>query len=199
MGTGRWLAACAAAMLVAAQALPAQQTPEEVVQAYYGHYRAGELDRVVALTHPRAMESFKSGFARLMAFAADHDEDLPFGMMGDMESLPADAAYLMFMRGAGEEEGFTEILGGLQVQPLGHVMQGDSLAHVVADASPEFTGVTTRQVMVVTVRRHGAQWLVDPGDSLMGMMAAGMMPLLMAAGMEAGMTGALDEDEDHDH
>ena len=198
MGTGRWLAACAAVLAAVPAALPAQQTPEEVVQAYYTHYRAGELDRVVALTHPRALEAFKSGFGRFMALAAD-DEDSPFGEIGDLENLPADSAYLRFMQSADEDGGFEEIFGALQVQTLGHVMQGDSVAHVVADASTAFSGVTARQVMVVTLRRHGSRWLVDPGDGLMGMMAGGMMPLLMAAGMEAGMAGMLGDEEDHDH
>lgn len=199
MGTGRWLAACAATVLAAVPAaLSAQQTPEEVVQAYYGHYRAGELDRVVALTHPLALEAFKSSIGRFMAFAGD-DEDSPFAGMGDLESMSADSAYLAFMQGAGEEEGFSEIFGALQVQPLGHVMQGDSVAHVVAEAATEFSGITARQVMVVTLRRHGSHWLVDPGGNLMAMMAGGMMPLLMAAGMEAGMSGMLGGEDDHDH
>lgn len=201
MGTGRWLAACAAAVLAAVPAaLPAQQTPEQVVQAYYGHYRAGELDRVVALTHPRALEAFKSGVGRFMALTGD-GEDSPFGEMGDLENMPADSAYLMFMQemGAGEEEELEELFGALQVQPLGHVLQGDSVAHVVYDASTAFSGVTARQVMVITLRRHGSQWLVDPGDGLVGMLAGGMMPLLMTAGMEAGMAGVLDDEEDHDH
>ncbi|HEX8243772.1 MAG TPA: hypothetical protein VF541_09760 [Longimicrobium sp.] len=199
MGTGRWLAACAAAVLAAVPAaLPAQQTPEEVVQAYFGHYREGELDRVVALTHPRALEAFKSTITRLIALAGE--EDSPFGEMGDLENLPADSAYLVFMRGAAsEEDDFRDIFGALRVQPVGHVLQGDSVAHVVYDAATEFSGVKARQMMVITLRRHGGQWLVDPGDSLMGMLGGGMMSLLMAAGMEAGMAGMLDDEEDHDH
>ncbi|HEX2076709.1 MAG TPA: hypothetical protein VHG08_03340 [Longimicrobium sp.] len=200
MGTGRWLAVCAAAVLAAVPAaLPAQQTPEQVVQAYYGHYRAGELDRVVALTHPRSLEAFKSSIGRFMAFAGD-EEDSPFGEMGDLESLPADSAYLVFMQGAGqEEEEYRELFGALQVQPLGHVLQGDSVAHVVFEASTELSGVSAREVMVITLRRQGSQWLVDPGGNLLDMVAGGMMPLLMRAGMEAGMSGMLDDEEDHDH
>lgn len=201
MGTGRWLAVCAAAVLAAVPAvLPAQQTPEQVVQAYYGHHRAGELDRVVALTHPRALEAFKSGIGRFMALVGD-EGDSPFGEIGDLENMSADSAYLMFLQemGSGDQEELEELFEELQVQPLGHVMQGDSVAHVVSEASTRFSGVTARQMMVTTLRRHGSRWLVDPGEGLVGMMAGGMMPLLMTAGMEAGMAGVLDDEEDHDH
>jgi hypothetical protein len=88
----------------------------------------------------------------------------------------------------------------LQVQPLGHVMQGDSVAYVVSEASTKFSGVSARQVTVVTLRRHQSRWLVDPGSNLMDMLVGGMTSLLMAAGMEAGMAGVFaGDDEDHDH
>jgi hypothetical protein len=97
MACSRWLAGCAAAVLAAVPAALPAQTPEEVVRAYYGHYGAGELDRMVALTHPRALEAFKSSIGRMMAFIGDEDESL-FGELGDLENMSADSAYLVFLR-----------------------------------------------------------------------------------------------------
>lgn len=190
----RWTAACAAAVLaLAPQALRAQQTPEAVLRAYYAHFRAGEMGGVASLTHPRAMESFRGTMLGLMAQVGEEavqEDGMP--SLEQMRTLPADSVYRLFMQGAQQEqEEFGELFATLQVEPLGHVLQGDSLAHVVYVARTDFMGHPTQQTMVATLRRHGRGWLIDPGDGLMNMMGGGVMTLVMSAAMQAGMAEGL--------
>jgi hypothetical protein len=195
----RWLGAGAAVVVLACPAAAAaqQQSPEEVAQAYFAHFRAGEVDRVAALTHPRALESFRTFLLQMVD--GEDLSDSPLAEVGDIETMSAQELLVAVMEGAGEEEEFGEMFNTLEVQPLGHVVQGDSLAHVVYAARLAFMNQQSQQTMVLTLRRHSSGWLVDPGDGLMNMMGGGLMTLMMTAGMQAGIAGGLDMGDDHDH
>lgn len=210
-----WLAMGLAAVLASPAALPAQQSPEEVAAAYFAHFRAGEMNRAVALMHPRALESFRT--VMLGMIGEDELEETPLAGRDDIATMPADSFYLAFFQGVGEDDDFTAMFRTLNVQPLGHVLQGDSLAHVVYSAGMDFMNQQTQQTAVLTVRRHRGGWLVDPGDGLASMVGGGLISLIMAAGMQAGMAAGFggmdyfnvgvdvdhdsddDDDEDHDH
>jgi hypothetical protein len=192
----RWLGACAAAMALASPTAAAaqQQSPEEVAQAYFAHFRAGEVDRVAALTHPRALESFRTFLLQMVD--GEDLSDSPLAEVGDVETMSAQELFVALMESADEEEEFGEMFSTLEVQPLGHVAQGDSLAHVVYAARLAFMNQPSQHTMVLTLRRHRDAWLVDPGDGLMNMIGGGLMPLLMSAGMQAGMMEAMSEGDD---
>lgn len=196
---GMLAALVAAAVVASPAALGAQQSPEQVVQAYLTHFRAGEMDRVAALMHPRALESFRTVMLRLIG---DELEETPLAGRDDVATMPADSFYLFFMEAGGQQAEFSEIFQSLQAQPVGHVAQGDSLAHVVYTARMDFMGQQAQQTAVLTLRRHGNGWRVDPGDGPMNMVGGGLMSLVMTAGMQAGMAEAfsegMDEDPDED-
>lgn len=193
-----WLGACAAAVLVTAPAAAQRQTPEEVAQAYFAHFRAGEMDRVVALMHPRPLEAFRTFMVETVG--AENLGETPLGGRDDLSTMPADSFLLTLMQAGGASD-FTGMLSTLEVQPLGHILQGDSLAHVVYNARLAFMDQPTRQTTVLTLRRHRGAWMVDPGDGPMDMMGGGVMALMMSASMQAGMLGGFergDEDDDGD-
>lgn len=198
MKINRWLSAAALAALLAAPAgVRAQQTPEQVVQAYYGHLREGDMGQVARLTHPQALERFRATILEMMRGIGGGD-DFPLSAE-ELAALPADSAYVAFMTGAGEGMNSDEmrtLLEEMRIEVLGQVPQGDSVVHVVYDASASFMGQQTRQTMVVTLRRDGAQWRVDPGEGLMNMMGAGVMTLLMGSAMQAGMMAGLAGEEE---
>jgi hypothetical protein len=196
----RWLGACAAVAVLAwpGAAAAQQQSPEEVAQAYFAHFRAGEVDRVAALMHPRALESFRTSL--LQMFDPEDMDESPLAEVGDIETMSAQELFVSLMSVASEDSDLTGVLGTLEVQPLGHVPQGDSLAHVVYAARLAFMNQPSQQTMVLSLRRGPGGWRVDPGDGLVNVLGGGMMPLLMAAGMQAGMVEALagDDDEEDD-
>lgn len=198
MTTKNWLCGAALALILAAPAgLRAQQTPEQVVRAYYGALREGNVSQVADLTHPQALEAFKTfviGFVEGMGGAAD--EDMPI-TVEEMRRLPADSVYQVFMAGVGEglnQEEARSLLADMEVQVMGQVARGDSMMYVVYDATSSFMGTRTTQTMVLTLRRDGREWRVDPGEGLMNMMGAGVFSLMMSAAMQAGMAEGMMQD-----
>jgi hypothetical protein len=178
-------------LLLAACVLPAgaaaQETPEEVAVAYYEHYRDGRLREMTALTHPRALESFKAAIVAALEGNPDPDPAMDADVL---RSLPADSVYLLMISASAEENRFAAMLGDVRMEPLGHLPQGDSLAHVVYVGRGTFAGVEAAQTMAMTLRRHQGRWLVDPGDSLLGMLGGSVMYLMVMATMdeESGFT-----------
>src|SRR3712207_8198905 len=113
------------------------------------------MDRVVALMHPRALESFRT---MMVGFIGDDAlDDTPLAGREDLSTMPADSFYLVMMSGMGEDNDFSEMFRTLEMQPLGHVLQGDSLAHVVYSASLGFMDQATQQTTVLTLRRHRSE------------------------------------------
>lgn len=176
-----------ALVLAAACALPwraaAQETPEEVALAYYGHFIEGRLPELTAMTHPRALESFKSTIIGAM----EHDSAVDEGRPGvdELRRMRADSVYLWAIGAAPDESRIAALMAGWEMEPLGHLAQGDSVAHVVYTGRASIGGAQAAQTMAMTLRRHEGRWLVDPGDGLMGMMGSGVMYLLVAASMES--------------
>ena len=190
----RWLCAAAAAVVLAAPAgLRAQQSPEQVVRAYYAHLREGDGAGVARLTHPVALERFKTTLVDLIRRSGGGG-GAGFPLQADeLDALPADSAYQVFMTGVGEgmsSDEMQSLMEDLEIEVLGQVAQGDSAVHVVYDASSTFMDARARRTMVVTLRRDGREWRVDPGEGLMNMMGAGVMDLLMGSAMQAGMESA---------
>lgn len=112
----------------------------------------------------------------------------------ELAALPADSAYLVFMQGVGggmETDEMRSLLSELDIEVLGQVPQGDSVVHVVFEATSSFMNTKSRQTMVVTLRRDGRNWRVDPGEGLMNMMGAGVMNLMMGSAMQAGLAAGM--------
>jgi hypothetical protein len=177
------LALIAAAPVCAA----AQQTPEGVAVAYFEHFKEGRLQEFTALVHPRALESFKT------AIVASLEADTSAAADGlDVEvlrTLPADSVYLRILTAAPEENRLAVLMTEMRMEPLGHLAQGDSVAHVVYVGRGSIMGAEAAQTMAMTLRRHGDRWLVDPGDGLLGMLGSSAMYLLLAASMEGQFGG----------
>ena len=169
--------------LCASVGAAAQDTPEAVAQAYFAHLREGRMQEFAALTHPRALESFKTTI--VAALEQDTTAEAAEMDLETLRTLPADSVYLRMLTAAPEEARLGFLMADMRMEPLGHLAQGDSVAHVVYVGRATMMGAEAAQTMAMTLRRHQGRWLVDPGDGLLGMMGSSVMYLLVAASMEA--------------
>jgi hypothetical protein len=171
-----------ALVLVAACALPsraaAQETPEAVVQRYYDTFRSGDYAANAALMHPAALEELKTtltGMAALPGATEDVEFREMFGVstLEEMRALPAPVLFERVLRNQLEGE-MRAILATTEISILGHVMEGDTTAHVVYRMRMNFGGQRLDQVQVMPLQRAEGQWRVLLTGSLAGMM--GSMP-----------------------
>lgn len=169
-----------ALLLLAACALPsrapAQDTPEAVVQRYYETFRAGDFAANAALMHPEALEELKTtltGMAALPGATEDAEFREMFGVSSieEMRALPAAVLFERVLRNQLEGE-MRAILASTGVTILGHVMEGDTTAHVVYRMRMDFGGQSLDQVQVMPLQRAGGEWRVLLTGSLAGMMSS---------------------------
>src|SRR5687767_3509236 len=130
---------CGALLLLACCALPshgaAQDTPEAVAQRYYETFRSGDFAANAALMHPAALEELKTtltGMAALPGATEDAEFREMFGVssLDEMRALAPAELFERVLRNQLEGE-MRAILASTEVTVLGHVMEGDSTAHVV--------------------------------------------------------------------
>jgi hypothetical protein len=157
-------------------AAAAQDTPEQVVQRYYQTFQSGDYAGNAALMHPGALEELKTtllGMAALPGATENLEFREMFGVstIDEMRALPAQTLFERVLRNQLEGE-MRAVLSSARVNVLGHVTEGDSLAHVVYRMHMEFGGQTMDQVQVVPLQRVDGQWRVLLTGSLAGMMNA---------------------------
>ena len=91
------------------------------------------------------------------------------GLLGQLRALPAPVLFERVLRNQLEGE-MRAILASTEVTVLGHVMEGDSTAHVVYRMKMNFGGQSLDQVQVMPLQRAGGEWRVLLTGSLAGMM-----------------------------
>ncbi len=169
-----------ALLLLAACVLPAgaaaQDTPEQVVQRYYQTFQSGDYAANAALMHPGALEELKTTVAGMAALPGATEEPefremFGVGTLEELRALPAQTLFERVLRNQLEGE-MRAILATAQVQVLGHVLEGESTAHVVYRMKMDFGGQTMDQVQVLPLERVDGQWRVLLTGSLAGMMNA---------------------------
>ena len=154
----------------------AQDTPEAVAQRYYETFRSGDFAANAALMHPEALEELKTTLTGLAALPGA-TEDLEFREMfgvssvEEMRALPAPVLFERVLRNQLEGE-MRAILATTDITILGHVMEGDTTAHVVYRMRMNFGGQSLDQVQVIPLRRADGEWRVLLTGSLAGMMNA---------------------------
>jgi hypothetical protein len=170
-----------ALLLLALCALPwraaAQETPEAVVQRYYETFRSGEFAANAALMHPAALEELKTTLTGMAAMPgatenAEFREMFGVSSLEEMRALPAPVLFERVLRNQLEGE-MRAILATTDVSILGHVLEGDSTAHVVYRMRMNFGGQSLDQVQVMPLQRSNGEWRVLLTGSLAGMMNAG--------------------------
>jgi hypothetical protein len=166
-----------AAVLAFAPGLEAQETPEQVVQRYFDTFRTADYAGNVALMHPEALASMKetmSGLASLPGAAEDPAFAETFGVatLAEFNQLTPAALFERILRSQLEQPEIREMLSGAQTTVLGHVMEGDSTAHVVYRMRMGVGEVSVDQVQVAPLKRADGQWRVLLTGSFAGMMGA---------------------------
>jgi len=162
-------------LLAFAPALAAQATPEQVVQRYFDSFRTGDYAANVALMHPEALNDMKETLSGLVAIPGATDEPQFREMFGvstveEFNRLTPAALFAAVLRSQLEDPEMRQILGSAQTEVLGHVMEGDSVAHVVYRMRMSMGEMQVNQVQVAPLKRADGEWRVLLTGSLAGMM-----------------------------
>ena len=180
----RALPVLAMALLAGAPGLGAQETPEQVVQRYYASFFTGDYAGGAALMHPEALDQLKEtmvGLAAMPGATEDPEfrEMFDVGTVAEFQALSPATVFERLLRAQLDEPDMREILSTAQVTVLGHVMEGDTTAHVLYRMRMTLgEAMEMDQVQVAPLKRANGEWRVLLTGSLAGMMSGmGTAPL----------------------
>lgn len=164
----------------------AQESPESVATALTEALQTGDFEHAARLMAPDAIADFRDLIIQLAELDSSgefaealFDGDAP----DDFDAVSPEQAFAGFMRVlmAGSPELFG-MMSTMRVEVIGHVMEGDDLAHVVTRNQGEMLGVEYEAVDVVSVRLVDGQWRALLKQDL-------KMALEMMSGIAKGFAG----------
>jgi hypothetical protein len=173
------LAALGAALVGPASRSGAQQraeTPEVVTRQFGAAMRANDWVGTAELMHPDALAHFRNMFLPIVA--ADSTGQLCERLFAttsaaEVAALPDAELFARFFRtlvsGAPELSG---MFAGADLVPVGHVLEGNDVAHVVFRMKVAADGVTITKVQAMSLRRSGPTWRVLLSGDFEGLAAA---------------------------
>jgi hypothetical protein len=163
-----------------ASALPAQEraeTPEAVTQQFGAAMRANDWVGSAELMHPDALARFRSMLIPILR--ADSTGQLCERLFAttssaEIAALPDAELFARFFRtlvGGTPEIG--GMFAGADMVPVGHVLEGNDVAHVVFRMKVTASdGVTITKVQAMSLRRSGPTWRVLLSGEFEGLAAA---------------------------
>lgn len=156
------------------------ETPEEVARRAMESLRDDRIDDFAKAMHPDALKSFKSTIVFALKSAEEQGEGNEFlalfgGKLGTKEvtELEDAAFFAAFFRGiTALSPQLKQSLAGAETNILGHVMEGDSLAHVVYRMTLSLEGVKIAKTTVVSLQKTESGWGMLMTADLDAMLAA---------------------------
>ncbi|MEM8599538.1 MAG: hypothetical protein AAGF99_06435 [Bacteroidota bacterium] len=148
-------------------------TPESVALALSNAYRDSDFDRAAQLMHPTALADLHDFVTELAAL--DPDAAAMFGGEMSADSLAAatpEQAFAAFMQAVFTMPGMQDALGSLDTDVIGHVVEADSVAHVVTRAYINTMGIEMTRMQVVSLQRAGSEWKALLTGDIPGITAA---------------------------
>lgn len=173
------LVALAAALAAPASKGSAQEraeTPEAVTRQFGAAMRANDWVGTAQLMHPDALARFRGMFLPIVA--ADSTGQLCERLFAtksaaEVAALPNAELFARFFRTlvSGTPE-LTGMFAGADLVPVGHVLEGNEVAHVVFRMKVAADGITITKVQAMSLRRSGQTWRVLLSGDFEGLAAA---------------------------
>ena len=144
-------------------------TPESVAKRQIEAMRTLNWEQVAKYTHPKALAQMQSLFMPVaIAGSAAKDNPAAEEMMrivfggktaNELAAVSSAAFFKIVMSGiSGATPDFKNAMTNMEVQILGHVNEGENLAHVIYRLSRPLAEGTATKIAVTSVERDGDTW-----------------------------------------
>lgn len=138
-------------------------SPGEVSRELLATYKNLDLDRTAQLMHPEALGRLQAMVVEIASLDSTGSMAMMFSGETDPQTIAdlyPEEAFVRFMTAIIEvQPEIGQALRNLEAEMLGHVIEGDSLAHVVTRNRISMMGIEMHQMEVISLKRHGEGWL----------------------------------------
>lgn len=170
-----WLISCLLIALLGIQddAFGQKKSPEETIQEYVSYMGNLDYEGMAEAMHPEALQEFSEFLVDLVTMdSSGMFLALFLGLDADevAEKQPVELFALFMGNVMGLEPEVEESLKNATIDPIGHVMEGDDVAHVVYRMNMPMEGATINKITVASMKRYEKSWrmlLTGDVDELM--------------------------------
>lgn len=157
------------AALCFATPIAAQESPSDVAEAFYEAIGSHRWTTATATVHPETLDLFQ--YRMVSMLDADPDGALSQLVFSEpdgpsvRERASSDVFASILAAIERDTPGLIAILATNEYRPVGHVPEGEDLAHVVLRVTPYTNGSAPTRTIVVTLKRHGERWgILESGE-----------------------------------
>jgi hypothetical protein len=176
LALGAALTAALLAPLSKAYAQERIESPEAVTIQFGAAMRANDWVGTAQLMHPDALARFRNMFIPILrADSTGHLCERLFATTSSAEvaALPDAELFARFFRTlVSSTPEIGGMFAGADMVPIGHVLEGSDVAHVVFRMKVEADGVTITKLQAMSLRRSGPTWRVLLSGDFEGLAAA---------------------------
>lgn len=146
----------------------ADDVPEASANGYFKALRENKIDQFADYMHPEALDQFKNILSAVANLAKEKKSEKQFlsffyniTSSDQLSKLSSKDFFVAFYQGLiAQNPLITQTLQGAVVVPLGHVKDGEDLAHVVYRITMKLENVETQKISVITLKRYQTTWRV---------------------------------------
>ena len=150
------------ALLFAPVASAQTSTPEEVAAELSQAYKDFDLERAASLMHSDALTRLQEIILEIASVDSTGEVAAMFTGETDMDvinSMSAETAFVRFFEALMQiQPEIAEAFKSLETEVLGHITEGEDLAHVVTRGTVSMMGMEMTQMEVITLQRDGNEW-----------------------------------------
>ena len=147
----------------ASSAWSQQTSPESVALDLSQAYKHLDFDRVAEMMHPEALNNLQEMVLDIMALDSTGSVAIIFTGETDpaiIQNLHPQTSFSRFMEGLIQlQPEMAHAFTSLETEAIGHIMEGESLAHVVTRGKVSMMGTEVEHMEIMTMKRHNDGWL----------------------------------------
>lgn len=138
------------------------QSPEDVARQLSEAYRDDDLGKAASLMHPDALKQLQSFTVQVSTLDSTGTAANAFAGVDsaeDAQELSPEEAFIRFMEAViNMRPEIKKTMSTMSADVLGHVMEGDSLAHVISRNHMTVMGADMSTMEVISMKRHDGTW-----------------------------------------
>jgi len=148
------------------RAASAEKTPapaESVAMAYLKASKETNVDKMVSLMHPEAIEQFTKALMPAIVEAGKAGMDAQIMPMfsgvkstAEIEKMEPKRFYASYL--AATTKRYKKIFSKMKFTPIGGLMEGDDLYHFVYRMNIKLKKTSATQVSLISLKKNGAGW-----------------------------------------
>lgn len=150
------------------------ETVADATKNYFDVMKSGNYAAAAALFDPAELKSFRDSLSFISELPDASRKQIYSGLFGlgatqkSVDTLSDSQFFAVFFAAAMSQANISEVMKSAKPEYLGHVMEGENIAHAVTKISVQTSNGTVENLSLATFVRRGESWKMKMNDDVRG-------------------------------